>query len=274
MLRKDWVVVKVLGGWYGKRIAIALVTVAVCLAGCDSTPPLGTGNPLNGSTTTTKGTGGEAAMPSPAPTPTPDPPYVDERIAGGPTQQGPSTCAPLAPADPTITSSTQNTDGCPCTRRPGPGHSFQCAEGTGESSTATIGPEGGQLTLLGAQGKSSGVEVQINFPPGAVAEPTIVTLTETTIPPPKDLTDFSPVYLLEPRGLVLAKLAPVRVPWGSAATSIGRDLAIYERAETGTCEFTPLGDNYLNAGFNQGSIDHLGYFVVGLPRTSADAACP
>jgi hypothetical protein len=64
------------------------------------------------------------------------------------------------------------------------------------------------------------------------------------------------------------------VPWGSTSGDVAGGLAIYARAESGACGFAPLGDSYVNAGFNQGSVDHLGYLVMGAPRTAADAACP
>jgi hypothetical protein len=270
--RRDWVWAKVLGGWYGKRIAIALAAAAACLAGCDATPPLEPDGTTGAATNVTQVTGGPTQRPAdttppaqPADAPSVTRPDVDERIS----------CAPMAPADPTIVSSTTSTPGCPCTRRPGSGHSFECAVGAGESASATIGPEGGTLSLVGQQGKSSGVAFQIEFPPGAVPTPMTITVTETTVPPPGDLVDYSPVYLVEPRGLGLGKLSPVRVPWGSTSGPVAQDLAIYARAESaGGCAFTPLGDNDLNAGFNQGSIDHLGYLVVGAKRTDAEASCP
>lgn len=33
----------------------------------------------------------------------------------------------------------------------------------------------------------------------------------------------------------------------------------------------PLSDNYVNAGFNQGSLWHLGWAIVGVPKTEG---CP
>lgn len=181
-------------------------------------------------------------------------------------------CPRLAPAGPSVVNSTTATAGCSCTRRPGPGRSSQCPAGVGEFASRTIGPEGGTIQLTGQQGK--GVPFQITFPPGALSVATKITLTETSAPPPGELTDYSPIYLIEPRGLRLANLAFVRVPWSSSSEAIARDLAIYARSEDGSCSFERVGDNYTNAGFNTGSVGTLGYLGVGAPRAPKDQNCP
>ena len=85
--------------------------------------------------------------------------------------------------------------------------------------------------------------------------------------------DWSPVYLIEPRGLKLAKVAALRIPWSSNLMGTIPRLAIYEREETGSCQFSPLVDSYTNAGFEQASLTQLGYLIVGTASTSALANC-
>jgi hypothetical protein len=160
---------------------------------------------------------------------------------------------------------------CACTRRPGAGASSQCPAGLGEYASATLGPSGGALTLEGRQGIASGVAAQITFPPGALSASTEVTLIETAIPPPRDVVDLSPVYLVQPPGLVLASPASLRLPWSNDSGSVS-DLSIWFSPD-GTC-FTRLGDSYTNAGFEQGSTATLGYLIVGTPRGTATARCP
>lgn len=160
---------------------------------------------------------------------------------------------------------------CGCTRRPGAGNSFQCPAGVGESTTATIGPSGGTVSLEGRQGTASGVQAQLRFPPTAIPTPAQITLVETTIPPPVELIDWSPVYLAEPPALVLASRTPVQFPWSNLSGAVP-DLAIWFSPD-GAC-FTRVSDSYTNAGFEQGSITQLGYFVVGMPRTASTATCP
>ena len=170
---------------------------------------------------------------------------------------------------------------CGCTRRPGAGNSFQCPAGIGEYSSATIGASGGTVSLQGRQGVASGVAAQLAFPATAIGTPTALKLIETAIAPPQDLLDWSPVYLVEPAGLTLAARTPIQLPWGSGplpspqsgpSVTIAAGLAIWFSPD-GTC-FTRVPDSYTNAGFEQGSVTQLGYFIVGAARTAASAACP
>ena len=144
--------------------------------------------------------------------------------------------------------------GCPCTRTPGPGNSFQCPMGAGQTSYATIGAAGGQIMLLGQQSKATKVPLGIIFPPGALATDTRISVTETDLPPPTGIEDWSPVYLVEPRGLELAKVASLQIPWSSNLTAVPNTLGIYARDENGSCAFNRLVDSYTNAGFEQASL--------------------
>ena len=54
-----------------------------------------------------------------------------------------------------------------------------------------------------ARRDASGVAASIDFAPGAVQTPTGVTLIETSIAPPDNILDWSPVYAAEPIGLAL-----------------------------------------------------------------------
>jgi hypothetical protein len=153
--------------------------------------------------------------------------------------------------------------------------------GADQSVTATLGPEGGSIQLVGQQGKSSGVAFRLDFPPGAVEQATTVRLTETSVPPPAEFEDWSPVYLVEPRGLLLRRVVALVVPMssnGSFASSgvvgVPREIGIYERDEFTTCVFARLPDSYTNAGFEQASLTYLGYLFVGAPKSADKSACP
>ena len=170
---------------------------------------------------------------------------------------------------------------CWCTRRPGPGTSFfTCPPGIGDNASVTLDPQStavAAVTVEGRQGVASGVPASIQFAPGAVQSPTEVTLIETSIAPPVDITDWSPVYAVQPLGLALDSSAKISLPWsngisGSNVVNVPPDLAIWFSAD-GSC-FTRLPSSTDNAGFNTGMISQLGYFIVGDPRTSATASCP
>ena len=49
-----------------------------------------------------------------------------------------------------------------------------CPPGVGETSSTTIGVGGGTASLLGQQGKASGVAFSIDIPPTALAADTVI----------------------------------------------------------------------------------------------------
>ena len=203
---------------------------------------------------------------------------VDDAAASGTAEDSGSPVDPDAEAG--LTLDAEAAVSCGCTRRPGAGNTSQCPAGLGEYGSATIGPSGGSVQVQGRQGVASGVAAQLAFPPTAIATPTDIKLIETAIPPPQDVLDWSPVYLAEPAGLTLAERTPIQLPWGSGPFPVTQSplvvtaagLSIWFSAD-GTC-FTRLADSYTNAGFEQGSVTQLGYFIVGVPRTAASSTCP
>jgi hypothetical protein len=160
---------------------------------------------------------------------------------------------------------------CGCTRRPGDGNSFQCPWGDAITVSMEVGPEGGTIELGGTQ-STLGVPVLIRIPPGALAETVTISVTETSIPPPDDLNDWSPLYRFAPADLTFLRPVEVRVPWSGRSGFVAHGLSLYVSSEpNGSCEMAPLSDNYVNAGFNQGSLRHLGWAIVGVPK---EPGCP
>jgi len=241
---------------------VALGVVAGCGAS-DSLDPLrtGPGNGVDGGSPAIDPEGGDVSAIAPS---------------------AAATCATLLaptsliPPDPTAVPTI-----CACTRRPGRGNSYLCPMGADQSVTATLDAKGGSIELVGQQGKSSGVSFRIDFPPGAFSQEVTLRLTETSILPPIEYEDWSPVYLVEPRGLLLGKVAAIRAPFSSngsfASTGmvyVPAGLGLYQRDEFQGCSFTRLADSYTNAGFEQASLTYLGYLFVGAPKTSDQTACP
>jgi hypothetical protein len=162
---------------------------------------------------------------------------------------------------------------CGCTRRPtGVADPLRCPAGLGEYVSTVIGPSGGTLEIQGREYVPTGITAQVTFPPTAIATPTAIVLTETAIPPPSDLLDWSPVYRIEPVGLALAYPTSVRFPSSNQFNYIPGDLTIWFSAD-GSC-FSPLPNSYLNTDILFGSTQALGYFVVGEPRSASTVACP
>jgi hypothetical protein len=174
----------------------------------------------------------------------------------------PTNSSPPAPPQP----------GCPCTRRPGQGNSYLCPMGVGQTAYLYIGPDGGEIGLLGQQSASSNVPFDLKIPPGALDANTLISVTETDLAPPSGFLDWSPVYLVEPRGLPLQKVAGVQIPW-SSNLKVADNLAIYARDENGSCGWKALIDSYTNAGFEQASLTQFGYLFVGEPSTIDPSTC-
>ncbi len=179
--------------------------------------------------------------------------------------------SPDAPIEIDAGSSADARVACGCTRRPGAGTSKDCPAGGGESASLTMGPGGGTLPLQGQQGLTSGVVAELTLPGGAMATTTDVTLTETTIAPPENVLDGSPVYLAGPAGLTLTGRASLQLPYSGVDGSMGAVTLWF--SPDGTC-YVPVPDSSVGAGSVQGTITQLGYVLVGVVRTAATASCP
>ena len=246
-----------------------LLVGSLLILGCDATPlpvdrPVVNGGEAGGS----GGAGGPAGAGGSAGASQPDP--VTTVVPG-------STCTALPESTQPVAGTVATPPaGCFCTRRPGLYNSYMCPMGAGESAAQVIGPDGGQISLMGQQGKASGVPFQIVFPPGAVAAATTIRVTETQVAPPDGYVDHSPVYLIEPRGLKLGRIAALQVPFSvaSGVQFAQKDFAVFERAETGDCAFARVADSYTNAGFEMSSLTQLGYLFVGSVKTAAQQTCP
>jgi hypothetical protein len=145
--------------------------------------------------------------------------------------------------------------------------------GVGKTVYMYIGSGGGSIGLLGQQSASSNVPFGLTIPPGALDADTLISVTETDLPPPSGFADWSPIYLVEPRGLALHKVVGLQIPWSSNASSAPSNLAIYARDENGSCGFKALVDSATNTGFDRASLTQFGYLFVGVPSTINPATC-
>ena len=112
---------------------------------------------------------------------------------------------------------------------------------------------------------------RLTIPPKAFDQEVTVTLTETSIPPPKEFFDWSPVYELQPAGLATSSLMVLRLPWANRIGTAG--ITIYY-AKDRNSPFTALSDVRNNAGFADAGITAFGLFFVGVPKSAEQASCP
>jgi hypothetical protein len=157
---------------------------------------------------------------------------------------------------------------CPCSRRPGENNSFKCPRGTGKLATAAIGPEGGTLYLSGTPA-TRGIAFSLEIPPNTLADTVVLSVTESTLPPPAAYIDWSPIYDLQPAGLTLSMPAKLTVPLTNVDGVIPLATSINLSADCGQ-SYSRLSDSY--EGIT--SLWTLGPVFAGYPRTSVDvAAC-
>jgi hypothetical protein len=150
-----------------------------------------------------------------------------------------------------------------CTRAAGGPAGRSCPVGTGKSSTVEIGPAGGVVRLTGTA-STLGVDVELTIPANALSESVEITVTETAVPTPGGFSDWSPLYYFSSsKPVELAFPADLRMPWNNSDGVGDPALSIYWSSEADSCELVPLDDNYVNAGFNQGSVSFLGWAIVG-----------
>ena len=154
---------------------------------------------------------------------------------------------------------------CPCTRRPGPGSSeLYCPVGSGLSGS-------GRVTVDGV-GVGLGF-VYIDVPPGALPFDTTFIARETTIPPPIDYVDFSPITIVAP---YIATLAPVKITIMTVMNAPGvprANVALYV-AKDQYSPYTRVADSVFDSGVVHASVNQLGAFFAGYPKTADQANCP
>jgi hypothetical protein len=159
---------------------------------------------------------------------------------------------------------------CPCTRRPGMGNCFICPMGAGQSTSGVVDARTGGIIGLYAQ-QGAGVPFNLTIPPRALATDVRVTVTETTIPPPIDYVDYSPVYVVEspiPTSLPMQLL----MPYSNKSSDVA-NLSIYFASDP-SGPFSRLAGSAVSAGFIEGSVSQFGALFVGYPRTPAQQSCP
>jgi hypothetical protein len=153
---------------------------------------------------------------------------------------------------------------CYCTRRPGPGVSFQCPAGIDESATAIIGPAGGTVSLMGRQGIGSGAASMLTVSPKTFERDVAVVITETSIPPPANFTDWSPIYELEPACIRTSSLMKLKLPHSNKSGAVFPPAFTLYFAKDRNGPFTAVADAYQNAGFFEAGITEFGFFLIAL----------
>jgi hypothetical protein len=197
---------------------------------------------------------------------------VDAAVALSPSSpDGAGPCTSLSIVDPG--NSTQPAGPCLCTRRDA-NPAGTCPKGVGQSASATIGPEGGTLTLMGQQGAASGVPFTLTIPPTALSTPTAVTVTELSTPPPGGFVDWSPVYRIDPVDAILTTPASLDIPIsnGRGTSAADQSMSIFWSGPQ-TCTLQRLPSSYTNAGFAQGSTTRFGYTIVGYVHAGNATYC-
>jgi hypothetical protein len=73
-------------------------------------------------------------------------------------------------------------------------------------------------------------------------------------------------------GVEFAAAITLRFPWSNLDGMVPADMAIWYSPDGAS--FSRLPDSEGNAGFDLGTTRELGYFLVGIPKSSLTASCP
>jgi hypothetical protein len=113
----------------------------------------------------------------------------------------------------------------------------------------------------------------LTVPPKALIADTRVTFTETSISPPKEFIDWSPIYEISASNNFPA-VAPmtVRLFWSNRGGVVPA-LNVYH-AKDRNSPFVALTDTLPNAGVIDAATTEFGLFFVGFAKTAAEADCP
>lgn len=192
-------------------------------------------------------------------------------------------CPSVAVIDPL--NAVQPSGPCVCTRRDAV-PAGNCNRGTGESVSATIGPEGGTLTLereaVDFRERHLPDRFTIRFPPGAILTPTLITVTELAEPPPADMVDWSPMYRIEPVGLALEVVAEVEVRFSQGTgPAYGRPALFWSSSSDcrlerlpGSSIGVPTTDRIRAVNdINYGQVGRLGFAISGYAKKGDAQAC-
>jgi len=150
---------------------------------------------------------------------------------------------------------------------------MRCPVGIDESSTADIGPAGGTVTLSGRQSAASGVASTLTIPPKVLDKVLPVTLTETSIPPPKEIFDWSPVYEVGPACAQAFSAMRLRLPTSNFEGGPPTTSLVIYYAKDRFSPFGSLGGVPINAGYVDAEISQFGLYLVGIPRSPSQWVC-
>lgn len=124
--------------------------------------------------------------------------------------------------------------------------------GSGESVSMTVGTSGATLVLNGAS---------ITIPAGALAQDTMITVTETTMPTPAGYRAFSPLYRFEPEGTVFVQPVQVTLPSSAGSADVPLATLFWSRATADGGGWERLG-GIPAAGEVTGDAEHFSYGFI------------
>ena len=101
-----------------------------------------------------------------------------------------------------------------------------------------------------------------------------VVIKETSIPPPANFTDWSPIFEIAPACIRTSSLMKLKLPYGNkSGAHFPPGFTLYF-AKDRNGPFTAVADAYHNAGFFDAGITDFGFFLIGAPKPPDQAGCP
>lgn len=152
------------------------------------------------------------------------------------------------------------------------GTELGCAVDRVFSKTVTIGRDGGDIALSGTD--PNGVTFSLHIPPRALSNEVAFTVSEINEEPSQKLTLMSPVYVIEPLGVVFLKPVEIMLPMPALRSgSFGPGILSAYRAPNGLTAFREIADPYFNAGFFNLTISETGLLYSGSTSCTPGMVC-
>jgi hypothetical protein len=112
----------------------------------------------------------------------------------------------------------------------------------------------------------------IDLPPMSLPSATTFIFHETTIPPPVEYVDFSPILVIAPF-VTLRSPAKITLTVRNEPDVPLTNVSIYA-AKDQFSPFTRVADSSVEGGVVRGSVTELGAFFAGYPKSADQKDCP
>ena len=114
--------------------------------------------------------------------------------------------------------------------------------------------------------------ITIEVPPMSLPATTNFIVMETMIPPPVELVDFSPIFVVAPH-VSLSVPSKITIRFSNLGSVPRTNLAIYA-ADDQYSPFNRVDDSKVEGDVVRASVTRFGAFLAGYPKSADQMSCP